>query len=239
MLIFAHRGASGEAPENTISAFSKALEQGAEAIELDIHLTRDGELVVCHDHTINRTSNGKGFICNYTLNEMRQYDFGSWFSSEYIGEQIPTLEEVLQLLQGTTVTLNIEIKNGLVVYDGIEEKLLSLLNQYRFLDQAIVSSFDHQCLNRIHTMKNAIRTSYILSQNLVNVMGYFEYNQLQPYSIQPNYYIVTQELISEAHERSIKVFPYTINDIKLGEKIQKLAVDGIITDFPNFFRQLV
>lgn len=235
MLVIAHRGASGDAPENTLAAFRKAQDDGVKAIELDVHLTRDDELVVCHDAKIDRTSNGKGFIREYSLKEIRQYDFGSWFGPDFAGEHIPTLEEVLQLFQGTDTMLNIEIKNGPVFYEGIETKLLQMLQEYHFLEQAIVASFDHTCLKKIKSMEDRVKTSFVLPLNMVHPFDYFERNDLRPYSIQPKYYFLPDELIHGARERQIKVFPYTINDVELGEEIRAHGVDGLITDFPKQF----
>jgi glycerophosphoryl diester phosphodiesterase len=121
-LIMAHRGASGYAPENTMAAFEKALEMGTEGIELDVHMTADGEIVVIHDHTVDRTSDGKGMVGALTLEEIREFDFGSWFDPKFKGQSIPTLRDVFELLEDWEGLLNIEVKSGPIFYPGIEEK---------------------------------------------------------------------------------------------------------------------
>src|SRR5690554_2404438 len=117
-VIYAHRGASAYAPENTGAAFRKALDMKADGIELDVHLSKDGHVVVIHDEKVDRTSNGKGLIRDLKLDELKSLDFGAWFSSEFAGEPIMTLDEVLSLLDGWDGILNIELKSGYVLYDN-------------------------------------------------------------------------------------------------------------------------
>ncbi len=121
--ILAHRGASAYAPENTMAAFKKAIEMNADGIELDVHLSKDGYIVIIHDERVDRTTDGKGEVKDFSLDELKKLDAGSWFSDEYKGEKIPTLEELLSLIKNTEIYLNIEIKAGYRVYPDIEEKL--------------------------------------------------------------------------------------------------------------------
>src|SRR5699024_4175305 len=131
MFIMAHRGASGFAPENTMAAFKKALEADADCIELDVRLTKDGAPVVIHDSLINQTSNGgQAFVHNWQLAELATSDFGAWLSPEYAGEFIATLEEVLQLIQSSEMQVHIEIKDGPIIPDDLEERVLDLLYEY-------------------------------------------------------------------------------------------------------------
>src|SRR5699024_5745889 len=122
MKIIAHRGASTYAPENTLAAFQKALDQQANGIELDVRLTKDNVPVICHDATVNRTSNGKGYIHNMTVSQLKKLDFGASFSNKYKGEMIPTLEETLTLIGDASITLHIEIKNGPIIPKYLEQK---------------------------------------------------------------------------------------------------------------------
>ena len=115
-----------------MAAFEKALEMGAEGIELDVHLTADGEIVVIHDHTIDRTSDGKGVVGALTLEEIRKYDFGAWFDPKFKGQRIPTLGEVFELLEDWDGLLNIEVKSGPILYPGIEEKLVDMVKSWNF-----------------------------------------------------------------------------------------------------------
>ena len=128
--VIAHRGASADAPENTMRAFEQAMLFGADGIELDVQLTRDGELVVIHDETLDRTTTGRGSVYSYTFAELRTLDAGSWFARSTKPERIPHLQEVFDLLAGTDILLNVELKNDVVLYDGIEAKLCALLAAY-------------------------------------------------------------------------------------------------------------
>src|SRR5690606_20002442 len=156
-LIIAHRGASDQAPETTMAAFRRALDIGADGIELDVHMSADGRLVVIHDETVDRTSNGKGLVKDKTLAELKELDFGSWFSEGFRGEKIPELEDVLELLSDRDVLLNIEIKNGPVFYPGIETAVADALQKYGMTDRTIISSFNHYTLVEIRRYDPGIR----------------------------------------------------------------------------------
>lgn len=134
--VWAHRGASAYCPENTLPAFAKAIELGADGIELDVQMTKDGELVVCHDEKIDRTSDGKGWIKDFTLAELREFDF-SYGDETFKGAKIPTLREVFELFADTDMTINIELKTGIMFYSGIEEKTIALTEEYGFMNRVI------------------------------------------------------------------------------------------------------
>ncbi|MEK3888329.1 glycerophosphodiester phosphodiesterase [Bacillus sp. FSL K6-3431] len=236
MLIIAHRGASGYAPENTMAAFKLAIEQGADGIELDVRLTKDGIPVVIHDGSINRTGDGKGYVHELTLAEMQAYDFGSWYSPKFKNEQIPTLEEVLKLLQDSEIMLNIEIKKGPDMIKNIEEEILQLIYKYKFADKVLVSSFDHIVLQRLSNLDSTIKIGFITNTNVINVYSFIESNSINPYSIHPDFLHLSEELIKEIHLKGMKVYPYTINSLAEGEKFEKMMADGIITDMPSIFK---
>lgn len=236
MDIVAHRGASGYCPENTMAAFKKAIEVNADSIELDIRLSKDGVPVICHDAKIKRTSNGTGYIHELTLEELKQYDFGSWYGAEYAEERIPTLEEVLVLLKGHDVMLNIEIKNGPVIQENIEKEMLQLVNKYDFNDRVWVSSFDHQCLKKVADLDPNIKIGFIFHLNLINLFDYIDNSGIVPYSIHPNYFYITKEMIAEAHQRNYKVFAYTIDDVAVAEQYKNMDVDGLVTNKPAAYK---
>ena len=146
--VWAHRGASGYAPENTLDAFRKAVEMGADGIELDVQMTKDGELVVIHDETIDRVSNGKGWVKDYTYEELKKFNFNKTHL-EYTKEEIPTLEQVYLLIKPTNLTINVEIKTGIVFYPGIEERVLELTERLGMKERVIYSSFNHYTIRKI------------------------------------------------------------------------------------------
>lgn len=154
-VIIAHRGASGEAPENTLAAFRLAIAQGADMIELDLHQSKDGALVVCHDLKLYRTARVKKTINQLTLKELKRLEVGGWFHPRFSGEAIPTLEEVLKLAVNR-ILLNIEIKQGSPFYPGIEERLVELLESFQIIDSVLVSSFDEKALAKTHTLNPRI-----------------------------------------------------------------------------------
>ncbi len=230
-LVIAHRGASGYAPENTMPAFEKALEMGAEGIELDVHLTKDGETVVIHDHTIDRTSNGTGMVGQFTLEEIKQLDFGSWFDEKFSGTTIPTLEEVLELLKGWEGLLNIEVKSGPIIYPEIEQKLIVLIKQYGFEQKVIFSSFNHYSLCDIKKIDPAMDIGILYMCGLVEPWIYAEHINAQ--ALHPLFYNIIPELVEGCKKSGIKLNPYTIDDPKDMERIIKAEVDGIITNYPD------
>ncbi len=142
LLRVGHRGAKGHAPENTLASFQLGMEMGVTAVETDVHLSKDGEVVLIHDHTVDRTTNGHGFVKDLTLAELKKLDAGSWFAARFAGERIPTLTELL-IWAKDKVGVAIEIKNGPIYYPGIAEKTIRLLREHGMERQAILISFDH------------------------------------------------------------------------------------------------
>lgn len=230
-LVIAHRGASGYAPENTMPAFEKSLELGAEGIELDVHESKDGEIVVVHDHTIQRTSNGKGRVKDLTLDEIRKFDFGSWFDKSFKGVTIPTLRDVLELLRDWNGLLNIEIKSGPILYPGIEKKLIDMIKEYNFGDKVIFSSFNHYSLQDIKAIDSSMEIGLLYSGALVEPWNYAK--TLGAEALHPSYHNIIPELVKGCKENGVKLNPYTVNDEKDMEKIIGAGVDGIITNYPD------
>jgi len=230
-LVIAHRGASAYAPENTMPAFEKALELGAEGIELDVHMTADGEIVVIHDHTIDRTSNGKGMVKDLTLDEIKKFDFGSWFDPSFEGVSIPTLREVMELLRDWDGLLNIEIKSGPIFYPGIEKKLIDMVKEYGFNDRVIFSSFNHYSLRDIKSIDPSMKIGLLYMAGLVEPYNYAK--SLGAEALHPYYYNIVPEVVEGCKKNGIKLNPFTINDKKEIEMVMKAGVDGIITDYPD------
>ena len=231
MLIIAHRGASGYAPENTLAAMDVAIRQGCDAIECDVQMTRDGYPVVCHDWTVDRTTNGTGAVEHLTLEEIRKFDAGSWFSKAFAGEKIPTLEEVMTYVPDTML-LNIEIKNKFVVSRDIEKKVVDLLIKYNRIDRTIVSSFNHLCLHRIKSLNRKIKIAVLLKVRLFEPWEYLEQSGLYVHSFHPRSDCVTPAMVRELQARGVKVYCWTINELERAKHLEKMGVDGIITDFP-------
>lgn len=234
MLVFGHRGARGYAPENTMASFKKALLLGADGLEMDVQLTKDGQIVLCHDYCIERTSNGRGWICYKTLAELKSYDFGSWFSPEYAGETIPTFEEFLDWFVTTSLLLNVEIKNGEVIYDGIEEQVLDYIMQYQILDRVIISSFYHPSITKIKQLNPKIKTGALFDCRPNDILKII-HDTAADY-LHPNRHVLEDNWIKIAKSLGIGINTYTVNAKKDIEYVKALGVDGIFTDYPDAAR---
>lgn len=227
--IFAHRGAESLAPENTMAAFKAALDNGAKAIELDVQLSKDQVPIVIHDYKLNRYNHAYDEAVNqYTLNELKDIDVGSYFSDDFKDERIPTLEEVLKLIP-ETILVNIEIKNTPKRHIGIESKIVDLITIYRSLDNVIVSSFDHLALKTIAGIEPRLKLGFLIHYPMINAAKYVHNTGLNVVSIHPNKNIVDVTFIKECQDYNYKVFPYTIKNEDDYEKMIELGVDGMFT----------
>lgn len=235
MEIIAHRGASGYAPENTISAFKKAIELGAKAIEFDVQMTKDGELVVIHDYSLERTTTGKGFVMNTTLEDIKSYDAGSWFSEEFIGEKVPTLKEVLEVVP-KDVTLNVEIKKLVLDEREIEKKIFKIVSENRDLENVIFSSFDHECLDRLKKNTSA-RVGVLISSRMLKPIEYLKQNDLVSYSLNQSVAFVNPKMIKEAHDAGLKVLIYTVNEKSIAQRLEEWNVDAIFSNYPDILNK--
>lgn len=169
--IFAHRGASSYAPENTLPAFALAASQGADGIELDVHLTRDGQLVVIHDETLERTTNGSGWVKDHTLAQLQQLRADNHMPG-FADASIPTLEQVLELVKPTGMLVNIELKTSLIWYEGLEEKTVELVRAMGMEDRVIYSSFNHYSIEKVRQLDPEAETAYLYSDILCDVEKY-------------------------------------------------------------------
>jgi glycerophosphoryl diester phosphodiesterase len=236
-LIIAHRGASRQAPENTMAAFQRALELGAGGIELDVQLTADGCLVVIHDEMLDRTSNGKGPVKEKTLEELKRLDFGSWFSPEFRDERIPTLEEVLWLLSGWDGLLNIEIKNGPVFYPGIEKAVADAVLKYNRTNRTIVSSFNHYSLVQIRKYEPEIKTAPLYMAGIYEPWEYAR--RIGAAAIHPLFNNIVPELVKGCRQNNIMVNPFTVDNPEHIKAVAAAGVDGIITNVPDIALNII
>ncbi len=232
--LIGHRGAAGRAPENTLVSFEKAINMGATMLELDVHLSKDGKLMVIHDHDITRTTTGNGLVENMTLEEIRQYDAGSWMNSDFRGEKIPTLQEVLDLVDGR-VSLNIEIKAGEQVYAGLVDKLIDVIAQYDA--QIVISSFHREYLKEIKEKAPAIEVALLYSRDLPDVLDEAVNERWE--GLHPYYKLVDAKLMEGARRRGLAVRAWTVDEPGDMTHLIQLGVDGICTNFPDILRSVV
>lgn len=235
-LIYAHRGSSGEAPENTMAAFRLALEQGAQGIELDVQLTADGRLVVIHDETLDRTTSGSGLVVRHTYNQLRGLD-ASYNFPAYAGEPLPLLEEVLTLLSGTEVELNIELKNGVIPYEGLEEAAVRLIHEYGMERQVIFSSFNHYSMAKLARMAPEMDCAILYVAGLYEPWAYAK--PLGVRSLHPLFYGAVPEIVQGAHQAGMKVRPYTVDEEADIRQMIRVGVDAVITNYPARMKHIL
>lgn len=239
-----HCGAAGYAPENTLASIQKAIELGVDRIEIDIHQSKDSIVVVLHDESVDRTTDGRGIIAEMTYNEIRQLDAGLFFSPEFKGEKIPSFEEVLQLVNGQC-DLVIEFKNGNDHYPNIEEHVIELLRKYNAVDWCIVHSFNTNVLVRLHHKIPSLRLHKLFIVQFRYTPFYFdlgferfdplEHPYIEEYSI--NEYFGNTKIIRDLQGLGKKVNIWTLNDVDRIEAYKNLGVDGIISDYPDLIQQ--
>ncbi|MCC2594517.1 glycerophosphodiester phosphodiesterase [Tessaracoccus sp. OS52] len=234
--IWAHRGAPAFAPENTLPAFETAVQQGADGIEFDVQRTADGHLVVIHDESINRTSNGFGRVVDLTLEELRRCDFSNGFVG-FRNTRIPTLKETLQLLGPTGVRLNIELKNTVVLYPGMELEALELVEEAGVLEQVVFSSFNHVSLANLRGKVEPENLGLLYSDALFEPWTYANFygaGAVHPSRLalkQPHYMWL-------CHEAGIKAHVWTVDDDEEIQQFTAMGVDAIITNFPDRARRV-
>ncbi len=237
LIIIAHRGASAYAPENTMAAFAKGVEMGADYIEFDVQMSKDGIPIIIHDNSLDRTTNGSGHISAYTLEELKTLDAGSWFGKEFAGETIPTFDEVLDQFGGK-INILIELKYP-ELYPGIEEKVAHALKEYNLVktnsDEIIIQSFNHASVKKSKELLPEIPHGVLVGKD----WKYVSDTQLEEfatyaYYFNPYFKIATAELVERVHLANMTMFPYTIKNQSDANKLYKLDVDGIITDYPEY-----
>jgi glycerophosphoryl diester phosphodiesterase len=233
VLVIGHRGFSAAAPENTQASFKKAMEVGADMIELDVHLSRDGQVVVIHDDTLNRTTNGKGRVANYTLNELKELNAGSWFGSQFFGEKIPTLKEVLELTRGQ-ILLCIELKGGDLGQYSLKDLAdwsLQEVEKAGMLSQVLFASFDLSAIERIREKNPRIPVALIYSKSWSSPRAVTGERPIPVLSCRDT--VLTQTNAAKARLEGMKILVWTVNREKRMERFLNMGVDGIITNYPD------
>lgn len=229
--IYAHRGASGYAPENTLEAFKLAIKQGAEGIELDVQLTKDGEVVVIHDETIDRVSNKTGFVKDYTLAELREFSFDNNIEG-YKNTKIPTLKEVLELLKPTNLMLNIELKTSIIWYENIEEKVLKLVYDADMRDRVIYSSFNHYSIKKIKNLDEKANTALLFGDVILDTVNYIK-NANIPAIHPPVYQLKMDNFLDEYINSGLDIRVWTVNNPDDMQSLINKNIDAIITNYPD------
>ncbi len=234
-LIIAHRGYRAKYPENTLAAFEGAIKTGVDMIELDVLLTKDRKAVVIHDETLDRTTNGQGLVSDFALSELKALDAGSWFDARFKGERLPTLEEVLEMVD-KRVSINVEIKRSAYEAhhpaDAIEKQIVDLVTRKDALGHVLISSFEWRVLEHLAAMKQAPAIA-VLSGGREEGDPLEACRKLGAFSWNPRSRLLRKEHVRKMHEAGILVFPWNANTTKDIARMLEMGADGVIVDDPR------
>ena len=242
--VIAHRGGANLAPENTLAAFSKSINLGVDMIEIDVRLSKDYNVIVIHDKTVDRTTEGTGKVKDLELTQLKKFDAGSWFNDEFLGERIPTLEEVFSLIDGR-VNLLIEIKEGDETYPGLEKRVAELIDNYNAYDWVIVQSFNEKTVLRIKEFNPRIKTFFLLGRNFEEYINKIV-NQVKEGNFQKkydglalHYSSLDSNNVEMLKELDFSIYTWTVNEKEKMINVIKLNINGIITDSPDILIELL
>jgi glycerophosphoryl diester phosphodiesterase len=237
-LNLAHRGANRVAPENTIAAFRKAVELGADGFELDLQLSKDNVPVIIHDEKLERTTGAPGLVKDLTLAELKSLDAGSWFGPEFSGEKIPTLNELFDEFAGEDLFFNLELKTGIVLYPGLEDAVIKIVAERGLKERAILSSFNHYSLVTCLETDSEIKTGMLYLAGLFEPWKYAK--TLGCYSVHPFFYnLQSPEIVSGFKESGLPIFAWTVNESLYMQMMVAGEIDGIITDLPGELKSIL
>ena len=229
-LILAHRGASGTTPENTLISFQKAIEDGADGVEFDVQLSSDGEPVVIHDETLERTTAKEGRVVDSTFKELTSYGAGAHYEERYKNEKIPSLRNVLEIVSDMEV-INIELKNNYYNYKNIEEKVVKITKEMGVIDKVLFSSFNHESMVKMKELVPGSQIGVIYKAGLYQPWLYAK--RLGVKNIHPYYKAINKDIIKKCQQNDIKVNVYGTNDDYEIKNLLSLGVDMIINDYPK------
>jgi glycerophosphoryl diester phosphodiesterase len=233
MEIYAHRGNSGEAPENTLAAFRQVLDADADGVEFDVHLSRDGFPVVIHDESVQRTGGTPGAVGDLTLAELQRLDVGAWFGAAFAGERMPTLEATLEVFRGGPLRVNIELKTDRRDYPGIAGAVIERVQRLGMQRQVLVSSFNHRTLLEARTLAPELEYAVLTSDQMLEPWSYVRLHGFQAFH--PRGWAVDEELVRRCHGAGIKVRPWVVDDPQRGAQLEAMGVDALITNHPRRF----
>lgn len=231
--IFAHRGFSGYYPENTMLAFQKVAEETvADGIELDIQLTKDGEIVIMHDEMLDRTTNGSGWLKDHTLEELKMLSVGVNVKGFFPCQTIPTLREYFTWLKTTKLITNIELKTSYFEYEGIEEKLIAMVKEFGLEDQIWYSSFNHYTVARIKKLMPEAKCGLLTDTWLMNI-GEYAASQGAASVNARTYFCAKEGVAADLHAHNIALQAWTPNDAEMMQELVDAGVDVLITNYPD------
>ena len=236
--VIAHRGASGYAPENTMEAFLLAIEQGADGIELDVQLSRDGIPVVIHDETIDRVTDRTGYVKDYTLQELKELTVLKDRFPQYSQSKIPTLKEVLEAVKSSGIQVNIELKTGIYWYPDIEKKVAEIVEETGMKEKIIYSSFNHYSVQRIKEIVPDAETAYLYSDVILNVEDYARKTKVD--GLHPAvYHVKMADFLKGYIESGLNVRVWTVNEEADMKALTEAGVTAVITNYPDVAARII
>ena len=230
-LVWAHRGASGYLPENTMEAFEKAVELEADGIELDVHLSKDGRIVVIHDERLERVSDGTGWVKDHTLEELRQFNYNKTHP-ELANAHIPTLEEVFDFMKPTGKTINVELKTGIIFYPHLERMVVRLVKEMGMEDQVLYSSFNHYSCVKIHRLNPQAYVGFLCADGMINQLTYtakHHANAVHPALCNLQY----PGYVETAFKKGLDINAWPVNEKEHMLLCCKAGINAMITDYPD------
>ncbi|MCT4509771.1 MAG: glycerophosphodiester phosphodiesterase [Tepidibacter sp.] len=233
---FAHRGFSGKYPENTMLAFEKAIEIGADGVELDVQLTKDEQVVIIHDETVNRTTGGEGRVQDYTYEELSKLDASYIYTGKYGINKIPTLREYCEFVKDKDIVTNIELKTGIFEYLGIEEKVWDLIKEYKLEEKVIISSFNHFSILRMKKIAPNLKYGLLSETWLIDAGKYTHNMGVQCYH--PLFRNLTNEVVKEIKQYGIEINTYTVNTEEDVRNLINKGIDIVIGNFPDMVNKV-
>lgn len=238
-LNLAHRGAREVAPENTVPAVIRAIELGADGVEIDVQRTRDGELVVIHDETLEATTDGAGIVRKHTLQELKRLDAGAWFGAEWAGTRIPTLDDIFDALPETAI-VNVELKQKSWRSDGLEDTVLAFVRGRNVWERVIVSSFNPLILWRLRDAAPHLRLGLLYQPSTPLFLDRTWPRHVLPLAaLHPFHTQVTPALVERAHDADLRINTWTVNEPARMHELIEMGVDGIITDVPHILAEVL
>lgn len=234
---FAHRGFSGKYPENTMLAFEKAIAEGVDGIELDVQLTKDGEVVIIHDETIDRTTNGKGYVVEYTYEELSKFDASYVYTGKMGFNKIPTLREYFELVKDLDIVTNIELKTGINEYLGIEEKVWDMIKEFGLQDRIIISSFNHFSVMRMKKLAPEMKYGFLSEDWIIDAGKYTHSHGVQCYH--PRFNNLIPEVIDELKSYGLEINTWTVNKEEDMRYLISHGIDAIIGNYPDLAKKII
>ncbi len=239
-LVWAHRGASAYEPENTVEAFALAAKMKADGVELDVQLSKDGEVVVIHDETIDRVSGEHGYVKDFTLAKLKELNVSAFRKDIDHITRIPTLREVFACLKDTPLTINVELKTGIIRYPGIEEKVRKLIEEFALEDRIWISSFNHESVLKFRSLCPTVKCGFLFEDVMLNPEVYahnYGVEALHPATY--HYFEMDHDYIRKAKEQGLETHIWTVNDQSEMKALCEVGCEAIITNYPDIAREIV